>query len=128
MVSGYYFSLKQPALDVVKKRLTGVGLQDIIFDPKISGDKFEIYQSLERRLDPSVSNIRKSSDTKFKSLQKTIIESNDYKKLINKRQNIAIRLSTILFGSRAADHLSKFELPYYLEQPLSEVAETDIDP
>ena len=33
-----FLAEKQPALDVVKKRLAGVGLQDIIFDPKVSGD------------------------------------------------------------------------------------------
>ena len=123
-----FLAEKQPALDVVKKRLAGVGLQDIIFDPKVSGDKFEIYQSLERRLDPSHSVIPKSNDINFRNLKKTIIESNDYKKLIDQNTNFCDKpFSSLLISQGAASHLSKFELPYYLENSVEQITETDIE-
>lgn len=46
-----FLAEKQPALNVVKNRLMDVGLGDLVFDPKVSGDRAEVYAALRRRLE-----------------------------------------------------------------------------
>ena len=83
---------------------------------------------MEQRLDPSHSVIPKSNDINFRNLKKTIIESNDYKKLIDQNTNYCDKpFFELIWISKPQNHLSKFELPYYLENSVEQITETDIE-
>ena len=93
-----FLAEKQPALDVVKDRLTTVGLGDIIFDPKVSGDKAEVYSGLQRRLSLKAS-FNEENAWAIRQAQSHDRKTNKYKSLLETELTIVRNVSMSSFGS-----------------------------
>lgn len=124
-----FLAEKQPALDVVKDRLTTVGLGDIIFDPKVSGDKAEVYSGLERRLSLKASFNEESAWAISDKLKVTITKTNKYKSLLETETNYcAKRLYELIWVSEGANSaLAIYNLPYYLSNAPVRISEREIE-
>ncbi len=124
-----FLAEKQPALDVVKDRLGSVNLGDIVFDPKISGDKAVIYDSLYKRLNLRASFDERKAWTSTEKLKNTIGKTNKYRAVLETETGYCSKrfyeLIWLSEGVRSA--LSRFDLPFYLEDARTHVVESDID-
>ena len=124
-----FLAEKQPALDVVKDRLVSVGLGDIIFDPKVSGNKAEVYDGLERRLSLEASfneDLALATRTKLKT---TIEKTNNYQSLLETKTNYCSKkLYELIWVSEGSSNaLVKYDLPYYLSEAPVKISEKDIE-
>ena len=120
-----FLAEKQPALNVVKDRLDATGLGDLVFNPKVSGDKSEVYGSLRRRneLEPFFDEF--AAQKASEEMVDTILRTKDYEDVINATtpycEKSLYDLIWITEGARNA--LNNQNLPFYLTSDIASVSE-----
>ena len=123
-----FLAEKQPALNVVKDRLVDVGLADLIFDPKVTGNKSEVYDSLRRRRDARPKFDAVSAEKEADKLITLIEDSADYKGVINAKTGYCNKslYELIWLTERARNAVAGLELPFYLNDAVNEITEDQL--
>ena len=123
-----FLAEKQPALNVVKDRLSKVGLGSLIFDPKVTGNKSELYDVINSRLGLEFEYNKTEFDFDAAILRKIVENSRNYESYINKITKYSDKsfFELVWVIESASNALAGKNLPYYLDGAKESISKQEL--